>query len=157
MKPTMEAGHRYGGHLSEYPKPWQLKYGEVWSEPRELKVHSHVWGTSGYSLGGNGHHHAEIREDDNLIWVDEGDRGLWGQPWGWKENPEMHQVLKGRYEINVDFIRKKDVIRWAVSILKEWRVLGNKQYKITWDLDDDDPLADVILAREMRKRAERND
>lgn len=151
MNPTARAGMRYGGELSEFPEPWKLQYGEIWSEPRPIKIYSHVFGTSGYSLGGNGHHHVDIKEEDNSIWIEA--EGCWGKPWRWNEHREMLRTIKGRYDINTDLFRKKDVVKWAISILKEWGVLGNKKYKITWDLDDDDPLANIILAREMRKRA----
>lgn len=157
MEPTARAGMRYGGELSEYPKPWKLQYGEAWSDRRPIKIHSHVWGIGGYSLGGNGHHHADINEEDNSIWVEDDGGGCWGRPWRWNEDKEFRQALKGRWDSNVDLVHKKDVVKWAISVLREWGVLGDKEYKITWDLDEDDPLANVILAEEMRKRALRAD
>jgi hypothetical protein len=70
----------------------------------------------------------------------------------------MYQSLKGRRDFNDDFTRKRDVIKWAVDILKEWGVIGNKTYKIDWDLCDDDPMTtqkDETVSDLIRKRIER--
>jgi hypothetical protein len=157
LQPTANAGQRFGGELSEYPKPWRLLFGEAWSEPREIKVYSHVWPVFGVSLGANGHHHVDIREEDNLIWVEENGKGIWGRPWKWDEDKEMRAALKGRWDFNSDLISKREVVKWAVGVLREWGVLRNKNYKIVWDLDEDDPDAVAETATDaMRRRLERS-
>ena len=146
-------GHRYGGKLSEYPKPWILKFGRPESEQREVKIYSNVWGVMQL---GNGHHHATITEEDNLILTQDGEKLMWGQPWGWQDAKEMYDTLKGRTADNSDLIRKKDVVKWACEILTEWGVIKNKQYKIRWDLCDDDPMAKPETVTErLRRRIER--
>ena len=137
------------------PKPWKFWYDNPQNR-REVKVYSHVWL---YGQGGNGHQHVDIKEEDNMVW----DRreNEWCIPiWTKAESPcweEYCHLIKGRMKLNTDFIKTKDVVKWAVSVLREWGVLGNKRYKIVWDLDEEDPLAVEILARQMRKRAERAD
>lgn len=152
-------GEHYGGQLSEYPKPWILKFGRPESERREVKIYSNVWGMREL---GNGHHHATIEEEGNLILTknDDDKTYSWGRPWRWDEDDEMRSALQGRKEFNDDFIRKKDVVKWAITILREWVVIGNKSYKIVWDLCDDDPMALEIKKEEtvsdlLRKRIER--
>jgi len=150
-------GERYGGKLSEHPKPWILKFGRKDSERRQVKIHSNVWGIMEL---GNGHHHVTIEEEGNLILCknDDGKTYLWGKPWHWEDDTEMYQSLKGRRDFNDDFTRKRDVIKWAVDILKEWGVIGNKTYKIDWDLCDDDPMTtqkDETVSDLIRKRIER--
>ena len=153
IEPRSKAGSRFGGELSEYPKPWRLQYGEVWSERRPIKIYSNVYPVYGYSIGGNGHHHVDIKEEDNAIWNVENGEGSWGRPWRWDEDSEMRETLKGRWDINPDLYTKKDVVKWAVGVLREWGVLGDKNYKIEWDLDDDDPNARPEVGESLRKRA----
>jgi hypothetical protein len=147
MKDYEVLGSRSGGELSEYLKPWILEYGRKESKPRSVKIYSNVWGVAQL---GNGHHHADITEENNSILIKDKEGLWWGRPWRWDEDEEMTNALRGRSERNDDFIYKKDVVKWAVGLLKEWGVLGNKQYKIQWDLCDDDPYASQSVADEMR-------
>ena len=159
-----------GGDLCNVPKPWKFYFFDANPRPREIKIKSHVYGVYGYSLGGNGHHHCDIDEEDNMVWdislLDDpftsNKNDLWRQPWRWPSDKnmknhelvELHKTLvQGRRESNNDFVTKKKVIKWAVGILKEWGVLKNPNYKVTWDLDDDDPSANEERGRLMRKRA----
>lgn len=146
----------FGGKLESIPKPWRFELYPLGEGVRRIKIYSNVWDIQRM---GNGHQHVDITEEDNLVWdTNEND---WRNPtWTDHESPyfqEYFDLIKGRTDMNTGFIRKKDVVKWVVKVLIEWGVIGNKHYKIEWDLDDDDPLADVILAREMRKRAERSD
>lgn len=160
----------HGGRLIEIGKPWRFRYQPQGDERRPITIRSHVWEVCGPALGASGHHQASIREEDNCVWDPKGlgfprekgeDPGAWVQPYapeynepGYKEHQEL---IAGRQAYNSDFIKKKDVVKWAVDrMFKEWGITS-KTHKITWDLDEDDPMADIALARHLKERAERGD
>lgn len=160
-----------GGKLSNVPKPWKFYFFDANQRPRQIEITSRVWRRFGFAIGANGHHHCDIKEENNMVW----DVTLLNDPYQSNKNDlwrmtgvssnnfssseyNLHKTyIAGRSTTNIDFIRKKDVVKWAVGVLQSWGVLKDKRYKIIWDLDDDDSYADETLAREMRKRAERND
>ncbi len=126
---------------------------------RGIRIRSHVWPINGPSLGANGHHHCDIDEEDNRIWCWDSfaKHRLWGLPWTknlpWESALAAElRALEGRHATNSDFVRKRDVVEWAVGVLREWGVIGSKGYRVRWDLGDDDPLATQELADVMRKR-----
>ncbi len=146
-------GYRYGGHFADFPKPWRFQYKPQGEERREIKITSCVWRCTEM---GNGHHHADIIERNNRIWVD----GWWTEPWTEDSDSPMYEeyraVIKGRHALNSDFIKGDDVRKWAKSVLSEWGVTP-ETHEISWEIDEDDPAASAILAHEMRKRMERAD
>lgn len=152
VEPKYPAPTRFGGKPEEYPKPWILLYGTNGFAKRPINIKSTVW-----AIGemGNGHHHADIREEDNRIWVDSDGEGCWGQPWGYRALEEFEE-LRGRWDMNCEFVKRDDVIKWAKSILEQWGIT-EETYEVIWEVDEDDPLASSVLASEMRKREERGD
>lgn len=157
----------HGGHFKDYPKPYKLRFDGSGNEKRDIKIASRVWGVQDM---GNGHHHAHITEENNAILLDTNQinkvlnwkdhNGDWCEPYrvdyGEPLYEEYESLIHGRRDDNGDYIKADDVKKWAEGVLKEWGVT-DITHTIRWDLDDDDPLADVILAREMRKRNIRND
>lgn len=151
-----EIGIQYGGHKVDYTKPYVLRFGGTDSERRQIEVKSTVWETLGSfnGIGGGGHHHVDIKEEDNYILLRDNtsNKLWWSQPWGWYDDEELRSLLKGRSDFNTELFTKKDVVKWAVEVLRTWGVLGDKRYKIVWVLDNDDPNANPELSKLMRRR-----
>jgi hypothetical protein len=151
----------YGGSLLEVPRPWKFYFFEANEHPREITIRSIVFPTYGPSIGAGGHHHCDIDEEDNMVW--DSRENEWRKTvvsltdFSHEEYTLHSEHIKGRDAMNVDLVRKCDVVKWAVGVLQEWGVLKNPNYKIRWDLDDDDPYADQERGRLMRKRAMERD
>lgn len=155
-----------GGELKDVPKPWKFYFDDT-THIRHIEIKSIVFTVHGYAIGANGHHHCDIREEDNMVWdisllnnsYQSNKEDLWRKPglnlnhFTHEDFELQHKYIDGRKAMNTNLFTKRDVVKWAVSILREWDVLKNKRYKITWDLDEDDPYANPGLARFMRKRA----
>jgi len=152
VEPRYPASTRFGGKPEEYPKPWILLYGDDGFSKRPIRVTSTVWRLTEM---GNGQHHADISEEDNRIWIDSDGEGCWGQPWGYRTLEEF-EALRGRWDMNNDFVKREDVIEWAKSLLSQWGIT-EETHEVSWEIDEDDPLASSVLANEMRKRNLRGD
>ena len=153
--------HTLGGYFADIPKPWRFRCYPQGTERRHIEIKSVVWPSTNF---GNGHHHVTIREENNSIYDSHGGypdgHATWREPWivdyGKPDYDVYATLIKGRTAHNGDSIRQADVRTWAEGTLAQWGVTS-EHYTIEWDLDDDDPNANVILAREMRKRMERGD
>jgi hypothetical protein len=149
----------HGGKPSEFKPPYILKYGRPDSEPRTIKVSSTVYPLGGVAIGGSGHHHVDIREEENYILREDDGKIVWARPWDdWENDPYgILYILQGRNSLSYQFTSKDDVVIWANAVLANWGALDNPKYKIVWELDDDDPNADSMMANYLRKRKKDND
>lgn len=96
----------HGGRLEDVPKPWKFELYPLGTKQRRIRIYSHVWDISRM---GNGHQHADITEEDNMVW--DSKENCWRDPVSTDENSpyfdEYHKLIKGRDTMNIDYIRKK--------------------------------------------------
>jgi hypothetical protein len=128
VEPDYEVHHeRYGGHVEDMHKPYIFFFDKA-KRPRVIKVHIMTYAGC---IGSGGHYYVSIKEEENLIWANDGHDWCWTRPWKYNKIKGIEgRQWDGRFDnINV-------ALKEIDKVLKSWKVSNKKKYKIVWNNED---------------------